>query len=492
MKRPELSPPIYGIETEYTCMLTLPGNKTCEIVGACHSSDVNLKLYEEPELCSMIDIDQDYVNEILKDKLDIIRGKWGMLSNGGRLYFDPSGIEYATAETSSAEDAVMRSFEGDIIVAKLLRELQAREKVEDFQINRRIVDHNRTSRGIHLNTVTSLPKLSREDENNEYYSYLAALNVAKGAVFGSGGLLINEFGETEFHHSPRLSVTDSKQSDYNKYTKRPLVRYPFKDDFGKLRRIETVTGDALNFAWPIKASLVATNAVVGLLELRQKSNLPKIINKRPVGSALDVGLNGHSGVIYFEHKDKPHHEKSLDVMKRIGEVVLSVDDKLGYLDDESRKTMDEIMDITDKMVNDPFSVIDQVESMARLTSMKRKIDKNEISLDSEQMCRFDYAWDLVGGGIAENLRKKGLVGWLGFGRKPSISQIKKRISTPPPNTRAKIRSDLIGVGVHNQSASWYKIMTEQGQSEELHPLATEVTISLDTSSNNQKYSIDEL
>jgi hypothetical protein len=75
--------------------------------------------------------------------------------------------------------------------------------------------------------------------------------------------------------------------------------------------------------------------------------------------------------------------------------------------------------------------------------MEKKMAKSGITLDTEKMCRFDYAWDWLGGGIAERLRNKNLAGWQGFKQKHSSLTAEKRRNVPPPDTRAKIRGDLI-------------------------------------------------
>ena len=149
------SPNVYGIETEYSCMLIYPGNTVYEIVGGCHSADRELELFQQPRtrgISGLADPGETIATALTE--MGIVANPQGLLSNGGRLYLDPSGPEYCTPETASAEDAVMRSFEGDTILLGVFRWMQEQGYLESFQINRRVVDHNRTSRGIHLNTLT--------------------------------------------------------------------------------------------------------------------------------------------------------------------------------------------------------------------------------------------------------------------------------------------------------------------------------------------------
>jgi len=185
MFRNEPSPNVYGIETEYSCMVTLPGNIVHEIVGSCHSVDAKLGLYTEPANKGTSNIPQSAVNDALGE-MGIFRVMGtGMMSNGSRFYFDPSGPEYATPETTTAEEATHRTFDGDEIVLRMFESLRRADIVEGYQFNRRVIDHNRSSRGIHLNTTTTLPK--GEKLSSEEVERIAALNVVKGSLFGSGG-----------------------------------------------------------------------------------------------------------------------------------------------------------------------------------------------------------------------------------------------------------------------------------------------------------------
>lgn len=466
MPETQISPPVYGIETEYTCMITLPGNVVHEIVGSCHSANVALGLYCEPSSNGVEAIDADDISDALAD-MNIIHNETGMLSNGGRLYIDPSGPEYATPETTTAEDAVHRSFEGDRILLGIFDRLRKADIITGFQVNRRTVDHTRTSRGVHLNTLTNLTK--NELERRRVRTWLATLNIAKGALFGSGGLLLDEDGITAYHHSPRLSVTDTFAS--STFTDRPLVRASFKSDGECLARIETITSDALNFGWPLRASLVATNAVVGLIEMDRGDSLPALEQGYAIESAHNVGRYGPEGRMMLEGSDsEPVLASSLHTLRRIAEVALEVNDTEGQLDKESTQVIKEIIDTADSLEADPNTVANQVESIGRLLAMERKMERDNLSLGAERMCRFDYAWDWLAGGIAETLRGRG-VGWHGFSALPSPSDTKRRLVTPPSDTRAHVRGKAIATYGKDDCSDW-SMIGPSGHHEYLHPLAS--------------------
>lgn len=450
---------IYGIENEYSILVRGNNNVIHEFVGECHSIDSELELYVQPDNRGTASIcKEDY--DIGLSEMNIFSNEGGMLSNGGRYYIDPSGPEYATPETTTAEEAVHRTFDGDEIVLGVFRNLVKRGEIDGFQLNRKIVDHNRTSRGVHLNNSTSL-FLDDPKHDIKLVLQLATLNVVKGALFGSGGLLVDEDGQTAYHHSPRLSLTDGLAANYQEYKQRPLVRYPFKAD-GNLSRVETVTSDALNYAWPLKASLVVTNALLRIIELGEDSKLPIINN--PVRAALNVGLHGNNNQISVKYPNKKRMGVfPSDILKDICEVILDSNNNHGVLSAEAEKTLPEIIDVCDKIKVDPYSVANQVESIGRLVAMEKKMQKSGIKLDSEQMCRFDYAWDWIGGGgIAERLRKNGVAGWQGFSKGYSVTETKKRLSKPPADTRAKVRGDMIKESVGYNESSWTDIDVGEG------------------------------
>lgn len=460
------SPVVYGIETEYSCMLGLPDSTVYEIVGQCHSLDSELGLYQEPSGKGFNHVSDDSIRAGLVSQ-GIYSNKHGMLSNGGRFYIDPSGPEYDTPETTTAEEVVHRTFDGDEIMLSALRYLQQKDCIESFQLNRRIVDHNRSSRGIHLNTTTVLPL----EPTKELTGYLATLNLAKGSIFGSGGLLVDETGETAYHHSPRLSLTTDIAAHYNNYRQRPLVRYPFKSD-GNYSRIETVTSDALNFAWPLRASMVISNAVSSLIEIDYSHELP--VAWYPDQKAREVGQFGNDCEILIDTGNtEALSVKPLDIIRQISELALEVDAREEILDQESKQVLPEIIEVADKMTNDLYSVADQVESVGRLVAMELKMAKDKIDLSSEKMCRFDYAWDWLGGGIAERLRHKGVVGWQGFKEKHSPTTMKKRIVTAPTDTRASIRGELIGKNRGHNLSLWTDIEVDD-ETVFIDPLDTQI------------------
>jgi hypothetical protein len=444
---------VYGIELEYSSMIGHNDGEPTEIVGSCHSIDEQIGLYMEPKRSGANTIPESVMTRMLQEQ-GIYRNDNGMLSNGGRMYNDPSGIEYDTPETTTAAEAVLRSFDGDSIVFSAIKKLSERGFIGDYQLNRRIVDHNRSSRGVHLNHTTFLNEMPTPQVINA----LATLNVLKGALFGSGGLLIDEKGNTAFHHSPRLSLTNKLSDHYGYYTSRPLVRTPFKQD-GSKWRVESVTSDALSFAWPMRASLVVTNAVLGMIEMGHLYQLPML--RRPVAAAHTVGQYGNGQFVSLYVDNERTGIKPLDGLKLICESVMDVDDKTGYLDNESSQVIPEIIEVADMVKKDWRKAARDVESVARLVAMDRRMrrDSKRLEINSEVMCRFDYAWDLIGGmGIAQQLRDgKNQVGWRGFDINRLPSATKARWITPPKDTRAHVRGNAIKNGKGDMVSDWTHI-----------------------------------
>lgn len=295
-------------------------------------------------------------------------------------------------------------------------------------------------------------------------------------MFGSGGLLLNEKGQTEFHHSPRLSVTNHIAEADLGCTSRPLVRLPFKLDMDAapdaLYRMETISGDALNFAWPIRASLVITNALTNLLELGYSGSLMRLRN--PLRAAKVVGQYGDKNTIAVQTSDAAYQGvKPSDILADICELALRIDEVRGILDPESRQVLPEIIDVRDRMRNDFYSVISQVESISRLYTFRTIMEREGLALGSERMCRFDYAWDKIGGGIAERLREKKAYGWHGFKQGYSPAVMKRRIMQAPQDTRASIRGASIESDSTSNQSVW-GLIDIAGVKRQFYPLATDM------------------
>jgi hypothetical protein len=289
-------------------------------VGACHSDDELVVLDELPSASSSDYIAKRTFQSALFEQGLSSNGS-GMLSNGARFYLDPSGPEYSTPECTTAEEATIRSFDGDRIVFGVMRYLQKVGEIETFQLNRRVVDHTRSSRGVHLNTAT----VHDNKPSKKLIHSLATLNVAKGAIFGSGGLLVDRYGDTAFHHSPRLSLTNKEGMRSSSFVDRPLVRHPFQDDY-ECRRVETITSDALNFAWPLRASMVMTNALLKLTEAHEEyDGLPQLTHA--IRSARMVGRYGNGTLVDIDFEGAHKQVKPVEIITKLAELALIEQEK---------------------------------------------------------------------------------------------------------------------------------------------------------------------
>ncbi|MCA9347977.1 proteasome accessory factor PafA2 family protein [Candidatus Saccharibacteria bacterium] len=478
MNEHDTSPKLYGIETEftYTCEMIdtniLPeigvvvedrvvdlDNDIFGIFGTDHND------WNTGE--SGVVFDYDVFSKVLLGRFGLHRVSKGMLSNGGRLYEDPSGYEYCTPECSTAAEATLRSFDGDRILFGAFRYLQEMGHIGRFQINRRTVDYaeDGNSRGVHINTLTN-----RQSLNQSEIAILATLNIAKGALFGSGGLMRDRHGDVKFYHSPRLAISDSGISGSPaRWTDRLLVRSLLKCDVGGYRRLETISGDALNFAWPLRASMVMTKSVLGLLEMGFDNIyiLPHIQDADSRDTARRIGMQGAEGMMdVMCCLDDYYTESAANVLRQFAETCLFVDaQQTAYLDEEQLQVLNEVIDVLDMMDADRDSVAGVVESVARRQYLQRKMDQHNVDMQTDVICRADYAWDLVGGvGVAGLYRDKGY-GWLGFDKRsytPLASEA--RLTRPPNDTRAAVRGrailDAVKLGKSIEFEDWGRFMVD--------------------------------
>ncbi len=452
---------IYGVETEYSYTLTMPDTPAYEIVGSCHSKDTQLSLYEAPVENAFSDGGVLGLRGALQFALmqyGLVWADGGFVSNGGRFYFDPSGPEYSTPEARTAEEAVVRCFDGDTIILRAFAALRAEGIIESFQINRKAVDHNRTSRATHLNHLSLLT-----EEYPGLIHTIAGINAVKGAMFGSGGLLLDEHGRTHYHHAPRLSVSSERlHALYGESNARPLVRTNFKQD-GSFKRIETVTNDTLSFPWALRASLVFSNAVFRLIEAGRIDVVPRL--RDPLRAARIIGRFGNTNDVSIEDPSTKvrHGEKPARIIRELCDRALRLEDNQDYFSAEMFQVLEEIIEVTDLISTDPQRAVPYVESIARKEAIDRKIEQSGEPIGSERLCRFDYYWDKLGGGIAEQLRRKPQL-WRGFAN-PAIHRTQNQILTPPTDTRANARGALIRNEKDDEVGDWSNYFPRQSTDE---------------------------
>lgn len=462
------SPNIYGIETEYSLDLVWKDGYIPNLVGVCHGENAEIPI-------SPYDLDDDEIefDEHIAAGLEqqgIGFTKLFYLTNGGRLYDDISGPEYCTPETTTAKEAVLRSFDGDRIMLDILANMHLRGVITSSQLNRKIVDHVGSSRGVHINTQIFAEAQTTKGNRAELVGVSAAASVAKAAVCGSGGLLVDQTGTTIYCHSPRLAITRSLAGGYST---KPLFRSLDNDD-GAYLRMETISGDALNFPWPMRASMVLTSAVQGMFEMGLAGSLPSLEAASAVYSARNAGQHGYAGEVVIRDDGEISIVTTSQLLKSIVEIILVTDSNKQHLDHESRQVLGEVIDVLDAMEEDPFSVAPQVESMYRWAAMQKKMEITGQPLESETLCRFDYLWDKIGGGIAEGLRERRVAGWLGFGAHDTVRQATKRRKTPPKDTRATLRAAVIAAD-KNRSVNWSRVADGRDNMHYLDPLQTKFT-----------------
>ncbi len=439
MKKREVTPNTYGIEVEYSSFINLPNDKPSNFTGTCHQNTESPQIFDRLDSPPTDNISSESICRAL-EQLGITSHE-SFLSNGARLYLDASGFEYATPETTTAEEAVLRSYDGDNIIYRVLGKMLLADEIGSFQLNRKSVDHSGSARGIHLNTTTmQQPRTYKTPE--ELVRLHQTLNVAKGAMFGAGGLIVSQDGSTtDYYYSPRLAITDTDIAT-SSFVNKPLFRSLIKPDIG-CGRLETVAGDMLSFPWQLKASLVMTNAMQRLFECNLADDMPTIID--PLGDAQWVGRYGHEANVKVSTTKKSNISiKAVDLLKDIATIARDVDSLENIFDSETKQILDQVIDVANIINKDPMLAMTQVESIARKVTLDRRMNEKDLSIESAEICKLDFFWDKIGGGLAERLREKNKAGWLGFNTtNNSIATRKRRLNRAPKDTRAQVRGYLI-------------------------------------------------
>lgn len=461
MSEVESLPTIVGIEDEKFATVFAVGDvRSGQIDGACHGrphdevdewmdewlaeQDHNTTEGEAliADSMSRMIIQPSKVPGALEPLGIIAAGEF--LSNGARLYMDDGGYpEYCTAEHASLDAAVRASLDGDRILSKMYAHMLEHGVIGSWQLNRRLTDHmskkNNWAKGVHDNIFTSLGSLTTGQTR---FAQLVQASIA--TITGSGGLMIDKRGETQFYHSPRLSMIGD--GGHN----RDISRFGQQ---AKPLRAEFRSGDALSFPWAMKARLAMEVAAVRLMEEELVSHQTQLIYHLGDSSKFNrnahiIGLHGpyaNAIDLYVTGSEESQRGSALSLLGHLITQMLEIDDQAEVFDDETVATLTEIVDVVDMAKEDVESVADIVESVARQQVMTARMRRRgEKTLHTEAGCKDDFLWDVVGpyDGIAMVLRDEKGIGW--HTMKPdTVRERRRRLPTAPSDTRAALRSQHI-------------------------------------------------
>jgi proteasome accessory factor A len=253
---------ITGVETEYGCMVSPPGDG----LKAIHQ--IRDWVFENHRFGLIDRHHRDW---------DEPPGNGGFLFNGGRLYLDMGHVEYCTAECASAADVVRYDRAGDRLLLEAVQALGLGKIANIFRNN--IDHHTGATFGCHENY--SLLRRAALTEKNIFsllsFLTLRLLFTGSGRVGGAGqrGLGVVSGTVPDFQISQRA---DYIQNDFYEWVQHNRAIINTRDeplaDPRKYRRLHLLHGDTNVLPSALYLKVGATRLVLDLLEINE---LPRVV-----------------------------------------------------------------------------------------------------------------------------------------------------------------------------------------------------------------------
>lgn len=440
---------IFGIETEFGCMVRDPSAGTPEEVV----ERVKDHAFYEKKL-GLIDLHaRDYAFEPAR--------AGGFLRNGGRLYIDAVGSheEYATAECTDLLDLVRHDRAGRILLAQLLEDLHL-DRMASFHNNS--IDHfGGHTFGCHENYLVQIEDRFFADALTFLLPFLVTRQIFAGIGRVGGHRLtrpgsknnIMTIGEHEVDYvwvanfygvaiDPTVDFQLSQRADHIVKTIASRVRFnraiinPKWDSYysySNLHRLHILFGESnmSEFACMLK---VGTTSLA--LDLIEEGIAP-----------ADVELADPLETLRAVSRDP---EMKWIVRLRNGKTIPAVDLQRRYLDAAKRyfqrrdaqtdMVLTEWERILDDLERDPLSTADRLDWAAKYVLYRQFIEENGISWQDDILQSIDLEYHNVNPkeGLFYELERSGAIR-----RMVTDTEVEAAIYTPPANTRAAGRGHIV-------------------------------------------------
>ena len=356
-------------------------------------------------------------------------------SNGARLYYDiGEHIEYATPEDASFMGTVANEIAGERLLHKILDRAREAGSIHDFSLNKRVVDEYLPgiAWGYHENYLSPAHSL----DINEQALALLGIHLATRNIFvGAGSLRRTKNGSRYFLAQKALNLN----TDFYDGTTRtkPVVNLrnqPLANS-DHWRRVHVTCGDPNMSPWATFTKLGTTSLVLRLIE--NGENLEHLRVKSLTALARHVaGDLTLSKTVELKNGKKL---RPLDIQIQILEAAEKLAKRID-LPEEEKTVIEEWKQACDDASTDPMRLKDRSDWVAKQNLLEAYKDKHGLSIDDPLLFSKDRQWDNISDvGFGRKLRKKRWADWM-----PPEALIAERILTPPTNTRATIRGQLIG------------------------------------------------
>jgi proteasome accessory factor A len=440
---------IFGIETEFGCMVRDPSAGTAEEIV----EQVKDFAFYEKKL-GVIDLHaRDYAFEPAR--------AGGFLCNGGRLYIDAVGSheEYATAECCDLLDLVRHDRAGRILLASLVETLNLDDLVS-FHNNS--IDHfGGHTFGCHENYLVQIEDRFFTDALSYLLPFLVTRQIFAGIGRVGGHRLtrpssknnIMTLGEHEIDYvwvsnfygveiDPTVDFQLSQRADHIVKTISSRVRFnraiinPKWDSYysySNLHRLHILFGESNMSEYACFLKVGTTSIVLDLIE--EGAAPPDVEIADPLETLRTVS------------RDPTYRWL---VRLRNGKTISAIDLQRRYLaaakrylhrrDPQTDLVLTEWETILDDLERDPLSTADRLDWSAKRVLYQQFITENGVSWQDDVMQSLDLEYHNVSpaNGLYYGLERAGAMR-----RMVTDEQVAEAMTSPPENTRALGRGQIV-------------------------------------------------
>ena len=436
-----------GIETEYGLLLRRSNGKFCQ-------KPVNAKFLAHPWLTQTKTFDELY---LFKDENDPTKGLW-IGANGGKIYHDTVAsskdldrAEYSSAECINGKDVALYDAAGDLLMQKVRESFMrsgafkrmhcATHAHEDVVISKNNSDFIRPAEkpresmhfyGSHENYI-AYKRFFRVNEIDGFTECILPFLVSRTILHGSGGMWYTPESGWHYVISPRALATFRAEGRSAIY-ERPIIMSKDIgiDDRKKLyMRLHLVYGDSNMSPRSTWIRFDSTHLMLRVLEeLGNEARLPVLENPMEALHAFATDTTLKAKAETHDHG----HLTALDLQKLCIELVQKLE-----LSDYEKAFAEYWASVVRRLEEDPLNLRKELDWVIKKNFIERSMARHGYDIRHEKARVLDVSYsELSPKGIYDRIEAAGGIEPL-FAKK----SVEAALQTPPPETRAALRSKYI-------------------------------------------------
>jgi len=451
---------IFGIETEFGCMVHDPSGASSE------------EIVEQVKNHAFFDRKLGVIDLHARDYAFEPAGAGGFLKNGGRLYIDAVGSheEYATAECTDLIDLLRHDRAGRMLISDLVQDLKLENSVS-FHNNS--IDHfGGHTFGCHENYLIQIEDRFFAEALNHLLPFLVTRQIFAGIGRVGGHRLVRPnsknnimtLGEHEVDYvwvsnfygveiDNSVDFQLSQRADHIVKTISSRVRFnraiinPKWDSYysySNLHRLHVLFGESNMSEYACFLKVGTTSLVLDLIE---EGALP-----------LDTELEDPLETLRSVSRDPT---LKWQVQMKSGEIITAIDLQRRYLDAAKRYlhrrdsqtdvVLTEWESILNDLETDPLSTSDRLDWSAKRVLYQQYIDENGVSWQDDIMQSLDLEYHNINPsqGLFYGLEEAGAMR-----RLTTDAEVVAAFTQPPSNTRAAGRGQIVSQLLEHPSARY--------------------------------------